>query len=201
MILVFLPLFILGFYLGRNAPKLLLFGGMGWVLALILRIVPLNLFQLLVQDLVVVIGYSAILAGLFEEGMRFWLVKRTKTSDFKAGLTFGLGWGVAEALVIYLPSVLLSPTVSSLVLLDLLPGVLERYMAVLAHVALTFIVIKAISYREYLVVAIVAHAVLDWIAGVAYYVMRLPVWQVEGLVAAYTLILAFYAIYVLKKIY
>ncbi len=187
--------------MGRNAPKLLLFGGMGWVLALILRIVPLNLFQLLVQDLVVVIGYSAILAGLFEEGMRFWLVKRTKTSDFKAGLTFGLGWGVAEALVIYLPSVLLSPTVSSLVLLDLLPGVLERYMAVLAHVALTFIVIKAISYREYLVVAIVAHAVLDWIAGVAYYVMRLPVWQVEGLVAAYTLILAFYAIYVLKKIY
>ena len=200
-ILVFAPLFILGFYFGRNTPKLLLFGGMGWVLALILRIIPLNLFQLLVQDLVAVIGYSAILAGLFEEGMRFWLIKRTKTSDLKAGLTFGLGWGIAEALVIYFPSVLLSPTTSSLGLLDLLPGVLERYVAVLAHIALTFIVLKATSYKEYLVVAVVAHTVLDWVAGLAYYVMRLPVWQVEGLVAAYTLFLAFYAIYTIKKIY
>ncbi|MBC7113782.1 MAG: YhfC family intramembrane metalloprotease [Candidatus Methanomethyliales bacterium] len=201
LILVFAPLFILGFYLGRNTPKLLLFGGMGWVLALILRIIPLNLFQLLVHDLVVVIGYSAVLAGLFEEGMRYWLVKRTKTLKLKAGLTFGLGWGIAEALVIYFPSVLLSPTISSLGLLDLLPGVFERYIAVLAHIALTFIIMGAISSREYLVVAVVAHAVLDWVAGLAYYVMKLPVWQVEGLVAVYTLLLAIYATYTIKKIY
>lgn len=200
-LLTIAPLFILGFYLGRSAPKLLLLGGVGWTLALILRIIPLNLFQLLVGDILVVIIYSAVLAGLFEECMRFWLVKRTKTSDFRAGLTFGLGWGIAEALVIFFPSVLLSPTALTISFLDLLPGVFERYVAVLAHVALTFIIMKSILYREYLILAIVAHAVLDLIAGLTYYVMRLSVWQVEGLVAAYTLLLAIYAGYVLKKVY
>ncbi|MCX8181791.1 MAG: YhfC family intramembrane metalloprotease [Candidatus Methanomethyliaceae archaeon] len=201
LVLAFAPLFILGFYVGRSSPRLLFFGGIGWILALILRIIPLNLFQMLVPDLTAIIIYSAVMAGLFEEGMRFWLVKRTKALDFKAGLTFGLGWGIAEALVVFFPNVLLSPKALNLGLFDLLPGIFERYVAVLAHVALTFIIIKAISYREYLFVAIVAHAVLDLIAGLTYYVMRLSVWQVEGLVAAYTLLLSIYAFYVIKKVY
>lgn len=200
-ILAFVPLFIIGAYLARANSKLLFFGGMGWILALALRIIPLNLFQLYVRDMAIVIIYSAILAGLFEEGVRFWFIKRTKTSDLKAGLTFGLGWGIAEALVVFFPSLLLAqpPLVASL--FDLLPGIVERYVAVLAHISLTFIIMKGIVYKEYILVAVSAHAVLDLVAGFTYYVMKLSVWQVEGLVAAYVMFLATYAIYIQKKVY
>jgi len=199
--LAFAPLFILGYYLGRESPNLLLLGGVGWVLALALRIIPLNLFQLFVRDLMAVIIYSSVLAGSFEEGMRFWLVRRTKFSDLKAGLTFGLGWGIAEALVMFFPSLLLSPSSLTVSLVDLLPGVLERYMAVLVHIALTIIIVRSISYREYLLVAVAAHTVLDFIAGITYYVMRFPVWHVEALLTAYTISLAVYALLLFRKVH
>ncbi|MGC8937043.1 MAG: YhfC family glutamic-type intramembrane protease [Candidatus Methanomethylicaceae archaeon] len=200
-ILAFVPLFILGAYLARANFKLLFFGSVGWILALTLRIIPLNLFQLYVRDIAIVIIYSAILAGLFEEGVRFWFVKRTKTSDLKTGLTFGLGWGIAEALVLFFPSLLLAQLPLAASFLDLLPGIVERYVAVLAHISLTFIIMKGLVYREYILVAVSAHVVLDLVAGFTYYVMRLSVWQVEGLVAAYVILLATYAQYIQKKVY
>ncbi|MGQ9759194.1 MAG: YhfC family glutamic-type intramembrane protease [Candidatus Methanomethylicaceae archaeon] len=201
ILLAFAPLILVAVYLGRDHPRALLFGGAGWILALVLRIIPLRLFQSVVLDIVAVIIYSAILAGLFEEITRFWLVRRTKLSDSKQGMTFGLGWGIAEALVIFIPSVLFGPTSLFTNFMDILPGVLERYVAVLAHIAFTFIIIRGMQYREYVIVAIAGHAVLDFIAGMTYYVMRLSVWQVEGLVALYTLMITAYSIYILKKVY
>ncbi len=201
ILLAFAPLFILAAYLGRSNPRALLFGGIGWVLALVLRIIPLNLFQSVVKDIITIIVYSAILAGLFEEGMRFWLVRRTKVSDLKAGITFGLGWGIAEALVIFILKILVAPPSLITSFMDLLPGVVERYVAVLAHIALTFIVIIGVLYKRYVLVAVTAHVVLDFIAGITYYVMRIPVWQVEGLVALYVLLITAYAIYFARKVY
>ena len=103
---------------------------------------------------------------IFEEGFRYYLLRRRPA--FRAGrpalLSFGLGWGVGEALIVLVPALALLPLFPGAPpsALEVLPGVLERNLAIVGHVALTFIVLHAVTRgRGLLGLAIGLHFALN----------------------------------------
>ncbi len=103
----------------------------------------------------------ALSAGVFEEGFRFvfkrFLLKPDKCS-FSQPIIFGLGHGVAEALIILLPVLSLVP-VSQLGL-----AIFERIMAVILHINLTVLVWNGFQTKKrtlYLLTAILVHGFIN----------------------------------------
>lgn len=145
------------------------------VLEKLLHIVILNPSQPLIQNPFLVATYGALAAGLFEEvgryvGFRFVLKKHR---DYKDGISFGIGHGGVEAiLIVAIPSVLnliyanllnqgtfektLGSNIPPDILLQLkttlletapylyLVGGIERVCAVLMHMALTLLVLLGV---------------------------------------------------------
>jgi len=181
-------------------------GGGGWLAALLLRWIPLQLPAMwlgtTVATTTLYFAYAAILAGVFEEGMRYLLIWRVKfvRTEMKYVLCLGLGWGFLEALLIYAVNIVAAYLLGySLSLAELLPGAVERNIAILMHVAYTLVVFKALQVKEYLLVAMAFHAVTDFVAVASYYTLHLPVWHVEGILLVMVLILASYAAIITKK--
>ncbi|MEM4471735.1 MAG: YhfC family glutamic-type intramembrane protease, partial [Zestosphaera sp.] len=128
---------------------LLLLGGGGWLIALLARTPILYALSNTIERTayLVVASYSA---GLFEESMRYLVLKtplsKKSTED---AVALGLSWGLTEALFIYvLPITIYTPVGYSL--LELLPGALERNIALLGHIVFSLIVLKALSKIIYL---------------------------------------------------
>lgn len=103
----------------------------------------------------------ALSAGIFEESFRFlfkqFLIKPVKC-DFRQPIIFGLGHGIAEALIILLPALSYVP-ISQLGL-----AVLERILAIILHVGLTIIVWNGFQKNRkilYLFIAIVLHGFVN----------------------------------------
>ena len=103
----------------------------------------------------------ALSAGVFEEGFRFvfkrFLLKPDKCS-FSQPIIFGLGHGVAEALIILLPVLSLVP-VSQLGF-----AIFERIMAVILHINLTVLVWNGFQTKKrtlYLLTAILVHGFIN----------------------------------------
>nr|AIE92592.1 hypothetical protein [uncultured marine thaumarchaeote AD1000_24_H07] len=158
------------------------FGGVGWVTALTVRYVPVHIpliifpIRLAVNTFSTTIyyAYTALAAAIFETGFRYLFLRRSKNSyleknssfNSKHVFTFGIGWGVGEALIVYsLPMIIIllfssDPLSSSIIFL----GSLERNFAIISHLSLTLIVSSSfVRGKKFLVLATILHFILDFV--------------------------------------
>jgi len=165
-----------------------LLGGIFWLVALLARtpiLVVLEFWALTVPPVfivilaVILIFTGAFLAGLFEEGIKYGFLNKYPQfiKTVKHALCFGLGWGLCEALLLYVSTVLLYGFLYDwLITIITLPtepefffsfilGAFERNIAIVFHVSATIIVALAVWHRQFLfaVVAILAHFLFDFI--------------------------------------
>ncbi len=151
----------------RMFGKIFTLGALGWTGAFLLRLVPLSIMQVVAllylgadfsdphsvarlagHPLVTIWG--PILAALFEEGTRYFIVLKHDPieHDTRLGpLTLGLGWSTAEIMIIYGLTILgltLNPQLQQFSDWSLvLAGGFERLSATTLHVALSFLVFQA----------------------------------------------------------
>jgi len=78
--------------------------------------------------------------------------------------SIGLGWGLFEALVVYLIPVV--PFMGFLNPTALLLGAMERNSAIAIHVGLSFVIAKAMKNRWLIITALLAHYLVDAMASI-----------------------------------
>lgn len=141
----------------------------------------------------------AFSAGVFEEGFRFLFKQfliRPSECNISQPIIFGLGHGIAEALIILIPA-LASVPVSQLGL-----AFLERGLAIILHVTLTVIVWNGFQKKQralYLLIAIVIHGLVDALIPV-FTSFTDSVLLLEGVFAVIDVMLIVYTLYS-KKYY
>lgn len=175
-------------------------GVFGWFLTFFLRIpllqAPTKIYGPMFALTIWSLAYTSILAGLVEEGVRYIFMKKIWfiRQSFRHLTSFGLGWGFGEASIIYMGTIIfLWATGRHFTLLDVLPGAVERNLAIAIHVALTFILVKAIVSLRFLWFAMGIHTCIDFLVLTIYQIYRLSVWEIEIIVALITIILFTYA--------
>jgi len=163
-----------------------LIAGGGWFVALIARLPFLTLTAKLFQGNYVFIALSSsILAGVFEEPVRFALLKYV-SKEIKLGLreliSFGLGWGLVEALIIYVFQAIFLQYGLGVEWFKLLPGAIERNIATLFHTALTFIAAWVlVKGLKYIMIPVSLHALANIYANLMLQVTKDP-WIIEGFI-------------------
>ncbi|RLI05165.1 hypothetical protein DRO26_02995 [Candidatus Bathyarchaeota archaeon] len=202
------PAFILFLYLaGTETLTWASFGmgALGWLFALLLRVVPLQIpvtYGMVLATSLAYFGYSSILAGIFEEGIRYLLMKKIGfiRLTLKHILSFGLGWGFGEAVVVYVVNIISAVYFLGykLTFMDMLPGAVERNLAIMFHTALTLLVLKALASKKFLWVAMTIHATVDFVSLTVFRLLGFPVWYVEGIIFVMTLATVIYA-YMLSR--
>jgi uncharacterized membrane protein YhfC len=205
-----IPAFAVILYFARAKGSMWLafiVGGAGWFGALLLRVLPLQLPLLIYgQDFassLIYFGYASLLAGLFEEGIRYICIIKASfvREDYKHVLSLGLGWGFLEAVLIYVLNVLIILfLMPEYTFMDLLPGAIERNIAILLHVALTFLVLCALNTKTFLILAIGIHSAVDMITLWIYHYVFREVWLAEGILFAMVLIITL-SIYLIVRRY
>ncbi|MEM2021316.1 MAG: YhfC family glutamic-type intramembrane protease [Zestosphaera sp.] len=157
-------------------------GGGGWLIALLSR-TPLLYVSANILERGTYLVIASYMAGVFEEPVRYVILRSSIAKNDKLGsaLALGLGWGLAEALLLYVIPVL---TYSQMEYsyLDLMPGAVERNIAITAHVIFSVLVMRSLSNVKYLLLAIIAHGTLN-IAGVAALELTSSAWLTEALLA------------------
>ncbi|MFX1576534.1 MAG: YhfC family glutamic-type intramembrane protease [Promethearchaeota archaeon] len=190
-LLAIFPALILFLYIARFKGSMwisALLGGIFWLLALLARtpiLLALELWAITVPPLfnvllaAILIFTGALLAGLFEEGIKYGFLYKFPqfVKTLKHALCFGLGWGLCEALLLYVLTVLTYgflyewlitiitlPTESEFIFSFLL-GAVERNIAIAFHVSATILVALAVWHRRYIfaVLAILFHFLFDFI--------------------------------------
>ncbi len=229
-----LPAFLVFLYIARLKASMwvsAILGGIFWFVALLARIPILLVFELvgLVISPAFLMAYTAalllgasLMAGLFEEGIKYVFLKKYPQyiKAMKHALCFGLGWGISEALLLYVFDVLaygflydwlitiipLPP--ESILILNFMIGAIERNIAILFHVSATIIVALAIWHRRFIfaIMAILAHFLFDFIPLMILQFVLYPtltsfvaVIIVEGLFGAFAIFLIFLAFYLWKR--
>ena len=175
-------------------------GGGGWLLALVLRL-PILQFSAKTLNPTHLSLLAAFMAGIFEETFRYLVLKYrlfSKGNPCETVLSVGLGWGLTEAFLIYALQVPLSYTVTGYDWTVYLPGAFERNIAIILHVALTFIIAYSlISNIKYVVLAIFLHGAVNSLIIPILYVTKDP-WIIELILALITVPIATCIIMVLK---
>ena len=142
--------------------------------------------------LMILIAFSA---GIFEEGFRFifkQFLVRPKESVFLQPLLFGLGHGLMEVLVLFIPNF-----TQMLIMGTLFIATVERVIAVISHIFFTFIIWNGFQKNKkvlHLFLAILAHGLLNTVALIALF-LGLNIWMVEGILALFAFIGIVYIIY------
>lgn len=174
--------------LGGVKMSLFVMGGLLWTLALLARILPLQLLQLgtiwvleggtIPGDLSAYTGdwrvliWGPILAGVFEEGMRYIYFSRSNKAaiDRRYGpIVFGLGWGLGEVIVLFSLGILTNlgdtTNLRDYTLIQILPGLVERISAISLHVAMSILVFYAIydDRKIGLILAVFLHFFVDFL--------------------------------------
>lgn len=141
----------------------------------------------------------AFSAGVFEESFRFlfkqFLIKPGKC-NFSQPVIFGLGHGIAEALIFLVPALSLV-SISQLGL-----AVLERVLAIILHVNLTIIVWNGFRKNRrilYLLIAVVIHGFVNSLIPLLSPLSG-SILLIEGSLALIDLLMIFYS-YTSKKLY
>ena len=187
--------------------KYFIIGGVGWLVALFLRLPLLQISMLFLYNAILRGALAAILAGIFEEGFRYIFLLKSKIASEKIGsvVSFGIGWGIFEVWVVhslalvsyillistgYHPSNIPSP---DSLLVTGMAGVVERWVAVAAHVLFTLIVIKSLVTKNYIFlgVAVFFHALLDFVAVISLTFIG-NLWLIEF--TFFLLVLAYYIV-------
>ncbi|MEM3584575.1 MAG: YhfC family glutamic-type intramembrane protease [Nitrososphaerales archaeon] len=209
ILIALIPAFAIFVYIAKAKGSMWLafiLGGAGWFIALLLRILPLQLPLLIYgQDFassLIYFGYASLLAGIFEEGIRYICISKVSVTreNHKHILSFGLGWGFLEAVIIYALNVLaiifLMPEST---FMDLLPGAIERNIAILLHVALSFLVLCALNMIRFLILAIGIHTSVNLITVSIYHTLIKEVWLVEGFLFFITIAVTLFTYLIVKK--
>jgi len=192
IILALLPWSLYFIYYSKLKTKhieMFIVGAVGWLGALLFRL-PILTWVNQTGNLWLIITVSPLLAGIFEEGVRFLLVRKTIKPENLVGavLSFGIGWGTGEILVLHtltlvnlmiiiafnisVPGMSPLPPPDQLFYVGLI-GCYERWIAVAAHVAFTLIIIKAVPKRYlYLATAILGHFILDFGVVLVLYLIK-----------------------------
>lgn len=79
-------------------------GGVFWFLALLLRVIPLNIVTSMLRSTTSVLFVSALFAGVFETVFRTFLfiyLTKQAASSLEKVVMAGLGWGTVEALLLH----------------------------------------------------------------------------------------------------
>ncbi|MHA1866293.1 MAG: hypothetical protein ACTSVB_09355 [Candidatus Heimdallarchaeaceae archaeon] len=219
LILIISSLFLL---LIKNEEKkskyfwIVFIGGMGWLIAFLLRIIPLNLTKSLTlvslgidlsdtqavqaasHNNVLVLIWGPIFAGLFEEFCRYFLISKirdVKSNYPKGPIILGLGWTLGEIIYIYTAYLISMNTLNipwetsawSLVLASLF----ERFTVSVFHVLMSLIIFQSIlekrlKKRYGLWIAITLHILFDGLIIV--WIIFFPL---ENLINIWTLEMAF----------
>jgi uncharacterized membrane protein YhfC len=186
-------------------------GAAGWTAALLLRAPILQIlggafFRNWIVSFGAVatyisIGISSLLAGLFEEGIRYGLVKKIQLfrRDSKHILSMGLGWGFGEALLIYAVNIVFAVYLKgqTIPISSLMLGALERNVAIALHVGLTFVIWTAVNDSRFLLVAIGIHFLIDFV-GVSLFTWTKNIWTTYAVALIIDLILIAYAYRITK---
>jgi uncharacterized membrane protein YhfC len=230
-LIALLPGFIILVFIARKTENMWLGAFLGawfWFVAYLARtplllvielIIPLVAPELLLLYAVFALFAASLLAGVFEEGIRYLFLRWQPkfVANLKHALTFGLGWGLGEAIIIYALDVL---TISFFypVLIDMgipLPpahilsinimiGALERNLAILFHVTATVFIALAVWHRKplYVGLAILAHFLFNFIP-ISLFRLVLPYFMdyTTAIIVLYGLFTAFALLYVLLADY
>ena len=186
-----LPAFFVFLYIARFKGSMWLsafIGGLFWFLALLARtpiLLILEFWGLTITPafypiyVAVLIFLGALMAGLFEEGIKYGFVRKFPSfiKTLKHALCFGLGWGICEALLVYVLTVLAYGFLYEwLITIVTLPpesylyfsftlGAFERNIAIVFHVSATILVALAVWHSRFLLalLAILSHFLFDFI--------------------------------------
>jgi len=168
-----------------------LIGGGGWLVAYLLRLPILMALTKLVPLAQAIM--ASILAGIFEEGLRYLLMRVRMKPNYspERASALGLGWGLTEALLIYCVNVPLAATVMGYGWLQLMPGAIERNIAITFHVAASCIIAVSLAKMRwlYLFIAMGLHSVAD-MAGLAIVAVSENPWVIEGVLALIVIAIA-----------
>lgn len=154
ILIALVPAFALFVYIARGKKSMWLIfaiGAVGWTVALVRAPILDGLGEVFLRNWIrsagalaapyIATGVNALFAGLFEEGIRYGLVKKVQRTraDSKHVLSFGLGWGFGEALLIYALAIVSAVYLQgrSIPFPSLLLGALERNITIALHVGLT----------------------------------------------------------------
>ena len=142
-----------------------LLGALGWTGAYFLRLFPLSLFQVFSlaalgadftsQEGILEFAYhplvniwGPIFAAIFEETIRYICVSKhtpVRSDRIRGPFFVGLGWATGEIIMVYaLPLIGTIASTTAIGLENYIPGILERIIASVLHIGLTFIVLYAI---------------------------------------------------------
>jgi uncharacterized membrane protein YhfC len=207
ILIALVPVFVLFLYIAQRRTSLWFVFGIG-VAGWIIAIVRIPILQWLgnaflanwvrsagtVVASYISLGINALFAGLFEEGIRYGLAKKIKRTraDLRHVLSFGLGWGFGEAVLIYVyPIVAAYLQGRSIPVSSLLLGALERNIAIALHVGFAFLIFRAATQLRFLWVAIIAHFLVDFI-GVSLYTLTGNVGVTYVVASAFALVLIGY---------
>jgi len=166
-----------------------LLGGAGWFVALVARLPLLALARGL--DIYVSVLYASLMAGLFEETTRYLVVRSRSrvANNLRSWASMGLGWGLAEALVIYALQVPFVATMTSYDWAVFVPGAVERNIAMAFHLAMTLLISLTVIGKPLVLLlptTISLHFLLNVTATFIATRLENP-WLVEGLLALMTL--------------
>lgn len=212
VLLSVLPGAILIVYLSKtdlNKYLIAVLGGIAWTIAYFLR-KPL-LVQAASLELLSNIIISSLLAAVFEESIRYiimkcsdWIKKKKGIfgieNSFSLPLILGLGWGVTEALIIfvvYLSYLLLMN--QPITFMAALPGAVERISVIFFHTALTMIVYYSLKNKIHLLTAMFLHFFMNTISVISAKVYYVDVWLIELFIIIVTIITGFIAYSLNKK--
>lgn len=216
-ILLILILLTLFFILRSSEKKqdilwIFIIGAAGWIIALLLRIMPLNLINSSLNDGLLKGFINASFAGIFEEILRFIFILLFKPiqKDRKRGpLTLGLGWTSAEIGYLFFFAVI--PSITE----DLIPWtvaslfIVERLIVSFFHIAMSIIVFSSIyekwPWKYGLYLAIILHFAIDFLIPLWYFVffpdlvstnIILFYWSLELAFLFFTFIIVLFTIFI-----
>ncbi|MFX0061841.1 MAG: hypothetical protein ACFFC7_06605 [Candidatus Hermodarchaeota archaeon] len=175
--LLILLILISFFYVIKSAEDkieffiIFIIGAAGWTLALLARLVPLQVLQaisliLLGADLTssvsileyasnpIVLIWGPILAALFEESARLicmFISRNIREDRNRTPFMLGLGWTSAEIVLLYILNILfLLFQTEEVVWALMLAGIAERIIASALHITLSYIIFYALFEAPFL---------------------------------------------------
>lgn len=210
IVTVIIPLGTLFYCIKIKKVKVYLWGCLTFVLSQPLLRIPLLTFitnnflfinQFQMQYPVIYILLVALSAGVFEEVGRYLVMKFVlKTNrSWNDGALFGLGHGEIEAfLLVGIPMLLSVFSGSSMDMTNsslLLAGI-ERFFAILLHVGLSVLVMKAVRSNKirYFVMAVVIHTVVDATVGIFPMFVSSSILLIEVVLAIVSMLLFVYVV-------
>jgi len=103
VLVALVPSLIVSIFIARKRKLMwfaIILGSFGWIVSFYARLPILLILPRIVGSGILFFAITALLAGAFEEGLKFGFVKKIKflRLDWKHVLSFGLGWGIIEQL-------------------------------------------------------------------------------------------------------